>query len=58
MTPKEKANDIYNRMVLDYSIDKWQTKGCALVAVDEILKICEVSQIDYWTLVKQEIEDI
>ena len=37
MTPKEKANLLYNKMVVDFDIDHWQIKQCALIAVDEIL---------------------
>jgi hypothetical protein len=70
MTPKEKAEHIYLKML------KWQQDAdiylksniistaairCALIAVDEILKLelQEVYQnIDYWQEVKNEIEKI
>jgi hypothetical protein len=64
MTPKEKAESIFHQM---YKI-LWHTnaepihcKECALIAVDEILKLelQEVYQnIDYWQEVKNEIEKI
>ena len=38
MTPKEKANQLYNKMVVDFSIDHWQTKQCALVAQTTLLQ--------------------
>ena len=31
---KEKAQELYNKMVVDMSIEKEQSKLCALVAVD------------------------
>ena len=38
MTPKQKANSIYDKMVVDFTIDKEQSKLCALVAVQEIIQ--------------------
>lgn len=38
MSPKEKALQLYNRMIVDFKIDKWQSQQCALVAVDEIIE--------------------
>ena len=66
MTPKEKANLLYNKMVVDFGIDHWQIKQCALVAVDEIISNIEPSvsedvisaRIKYWNEVKQEIEKL
>jgi hypothetical protein len=59
MTPKEKANLLYNKMVVDFDIDHWQIKQCALVAVDEILKAIGFSDNKfYWEEVKQEIEKL
>ena len=64
MTPKEKANQLYNKMVVDFDIDNWQTKQCALIAVDEILYHHSLEQglyrIDtyYWQEVKKEIEKL
>jgi len=74
MTPKEKAEQLYNKMVVDFDIDYWQTKQCALIAVDEILNIehpqviiyTEISknsirdyfQDEYWEEVKKEIEKL
>jgi hypothetical protein len=62
MTPKEKANLLYNKMVVDFSIDHWQIKQCALVAVDEIIDALDKSLIDadieWWKEVKNEIEKL
>ena len=72
MTPKEKANLLYNKMVVDFGIDHWQIKQCALVAVDEILSNNCGSHTDemnatnseiycdeyFWEEVKQEIEKL
>lgn len=63
MTPKEKANQLYNKMVVDFDIDNWQTKQCALIAVDEILNIDNIKPyvlhkeiIEFYKEVKQQIE--
>ena len=65
MTPQEKALDLYNRMIVDFTIDKWQSKQCALIAVDEIIDTIEyssqadeISKIIYWDKVKKEIEKL
>jgi hypothetical protein len=65
MTPKEKANLLYNKMVVDFGIDHWQIKQCALVAVDEIMKAIGWNEMElgvdrdnYWEEVKQEIEKL
>jgi hypothetical protein len=61
MTAKEKAKDLYNKMIVDFTIDKWQSKQCALVAVDEIMNALEENgswNYDYWNEVKQEIESL
>ena len=62
MTPQEKALDLYNRMIVDFTIDKWQSKQCALIAVNEIIDTIEyssqadeTSKIIYWDKVKEEI---
>lgn len=75
MTPKEKANELVNKfrpysyssdglnsMEREYQIED-NSKQCALIAVDEIMKIPTLgrshnrdeSQYDYWQQVKQEI---
>ena len=62
MTPKEKAEELYNKMIVDFTIDKWQSKQCALIAVDEILEVVQnlyfMGTVDYWQEVKQEIEKL
>jgi hypothetical protein len=62
MTPKQKASNLYDKMTVDFSIDKWQTKQCALVAVDELIYETqfEVPNIRqrYWEEVKKELEKI
>ncbi len=61
MTPKEKAKELVNKMYgdeLDY-MTEGQAKECALIAVDEILKICVdslgLTELDYWQDIKEEI---
>jgi hypothetical protein len=60
MTPKEKAEELYNKM--RWKAYRLPAKSCALVAVDEILKITWVDKFliveDYWNEVKQEIEKL
>jgi ABC-type proline/glycine betaine transport system substrate-binding protein len=56
MTPTEKADDLLARMTVDFSIDAWQSKQCALVAVDEILKALGYED-EFWLRVKKEIEN-
>ena len=62
MTPKQKASNLYDRMTVDFTIDKWQTKQCALIAVDELIYETqfEVPNIRqrYWQEVKKELEKI
>ena len=65
MTPKEKAESLVNKMIVDFKIDAWQSKQCALIAVDEILNL-EPPELSYmeqfskswWQEVKQEIEKL
>ena len=65
MSPKEKAEQLYNKMVVDFDIDHWQTKQCALIAVGEILSMGIMSESgdwnmakEFWEEVKQEIEKL
>jgi hypothetical protein len=65
MTPKEKAEDLFNKYWLVESdvdsapyTDKSMSKNCALIAVDEIIKTLKppcLTEFDYWQQVKQEI---
>ena len=57
MTPKEKAESLVNKMIVDFKIDAWQSKQCALIAVDEILSI-QVVKDGFWQQVKTEIENL
>lgn len=74
MTPKEKADELVNKFFNYCSYEWWEgeeghkknMKQCALIAVDEILKLesnngyyfdgTNVTSISYWQEVKQEIE--
>ena len=72
MTPKEKAEDLFNKMdMIIYTDSDWksQCKRCALIAVDEILQYdinpkCERQFViqrrieEYWQQVKNEIEKL
>jgi len=79
MTPKEKADDLLAKMnVIHYrklrgknkysqglpvSMYDSQIKQCALIAVDEILKVASFyndtqAEVTYWQEVKQELEKL
>ena len=70
MTPQEKAKELvdkfrneFNWVEKDHDVDLYRdTKQCALIAVDEILKITWVDKFlsveDYWQQVKHEIEKL
>ena len=70
MTPKEKAEDLIDKMMLG-SQDRLYlrlSKQCALIAVEEIMSLMikfhnrhiedNSNEIEYWQEVKQEIEKI
>ena len=66
MTPKEKAEELVERMYACAEINEWTAKRCALVAVDELIKAASpiydsfwpMNTKEYWTEVKQEIENL
>lgn len=64
MTPKEKAKNLFDKMFSSgRSIEVEQSKKCALVAVDEIVKAMDDVMFpnpfkQYWNEVKQEIEKL
>ena len=72
MTPKEKAKELVDKfrkefdwVESDYAIDLYRdTRQCALIAVDELIKLYEFLKphrgfkISYWDEVKQEIEKL
>jgi len=64
MTPKEKAEQLFNRFYFDTLLNELEdAKDCALIAVDEILFIVlkyndTQPEVTYWKEVKQEIEKL
>ncbi len=70
MTPKEKAKQLVEKMIIYHSPDDKDyeaAKDCALIAVDEILsdyknyllhENTEYKGLMYWKEVKQEIEKL
>jgi hypothetical protein len=67
MEPKEKAEQLVNKMfnwieggsVIEYE----SARECALIAVDEILKVASFyndsqAEVTYWQEVKKEIENL
>ena len=65
MTPKEKAEELVDKF-MDTRISWKQSKLCALIAVDELIKIHYLltttndtsPSINYWKDVKQELENL
>lgn len=67
MTPKEKANELGNKMykgsVFDHDKqghlgELLNAKRCASLCVDEILNFYDRVDVEYWEQVKQEIENL
>ena len=60
MKPKEKAKELVKKYLFLYKTDIYESKQCAIIAVDEILNmlIGSTATIDYWQDVKQEIEKL
>jgi hypothetical protein len=65
MTPKEKAEELFYKMLSTDKVDDYSfvgskvAKQCALICVDEILPInSNPKAIEYWEEVKQEIEKL
>ena len=75
MTPKEKAKELFDRYFLKMengidengawiciALNKGMAKGCAIIAVEEILKITWVDKFltvqEYYLEVKQQIEQL
>lgn len=66
MTPKEKAKELVEKFLAKLKTatpklnrPNYQSKQCALIAVDEILKAVEGKYDEYyWQEVKQEIEKL
>jgi hypothetical protein len=62
MTPKEKAIELVLKFedYTDCADERGFAIRCALIAVDEILKICVdslgLTDLDYWQDVKEEID--
>ena len=54
-TPKQYSDYLLRKMTVDLTIDFEQTKLCALVAIDEILKL---KNTNYYKNVKLEIEKL
>ena len=71
MTPKEKAKELIDKFsplaknwdcYNDEPLEENNAKQCAIIALDEIMKICSEFDpwcgLDYWYKVKQEIEKL
>lgn len=58
MTPKEKAKELVNKYIDDICLFKHAAIKCALIAVDELIKEVNHSDVGYWYDVKQEIEKL
>lgn len=62
MEAEKKARELVDKMLngFQFSIDKYTAKQCALIAVDEILELLMILEINnsYYLQVKQEIEKL
>lgn len=70
ITPKEKARDLVNKFTLflgtdlegnEYYVEQLEAKQCALIAVDEMLKVAFFADdkiYNFYLEVKQEIEKL
>jgi hypothetical protein len=64
MTPKEKAEELFQKYYNNYGyygipVDAIKnSKQCALIAVDELIKETDWSEAEYWQEVKKEIEKL
>ena len=64
MTTKEKAREIFDKYWLFFVKDTDAmgihklTKQCALIAVDEMMKLIPLSNRDFWLQVKHELNNI
>ena len=64
MEAREKAKDLFDKFYylfpekhrIDFGYK--ESKQCALIAVDELIKETDWSEINYWQEVKQEIEKL
>ena len=63
MRPKDKAKELVDKFqkqiffdVTNERLDIEEAKGCALIAVDEVIQSYKDSWLQYWKEVKQEIE--
>jgi len=58
MTPQEKAFHLYFKYIREVIADKDKAKRCALIAVEEIMKLLPLSNRDFWLQVKHEVNNI
>jgi hypothetical protein len=62
MEAEKKARELVDKFSNVALLDSYEAKQCALIAVDEILKITWVDKFltvqEYWQEVKQEIEKL
>ena len=64
MTPLQKAKNIYESMIVDFKIDSWQSKSCALLAINEAIEALEFNSwqnqdvIKYYKEIKEELEKL
>jgi hypothetical protein len=65
MTPQEKAEELFQKFDLDTGLMSTERKQCAIIAVDEILKLEQARLIvgnhnyyDYYIEVKTELQKL
>lgn len=60
MEVREKAKELVDKMFngFQFGIDYYTAKQCALIAVDEIMKVEQAVKMNFWKAVKKEIEKL
>jgi hypothetical protein len=70
MIPKEKADELVKKMIIDWDMCKGQNVECALIAVDELIDHLPslnsyppnygmtIKTKEFWEIVKKEIKKI
>ena len=62
MTPEQKADHLIRMYTLDFTMDFYQTRLCALICVNELINECEKhfeaisrNRIEYWHEVRDHL---
>lgn len=61
MTPKEKARELIGKFNEIHTLNNYEAKQCALIAVDELIKEnypTDIKRCEFWQEVRTEIEKL